>query len=73
LVERALAVGGVAVAVARERLLDVVVWNARVGERLLTSLLGPVGIVALVGAGLENLVIPTPITNVRLLNVVSFP
>ena len=55
LVERALAVGRVAVAVARVGLLDVVVGDAGVGERLLARLLRPVGVVALLGAGLVEL------------------
>jgi hypothetical protein len=55
LVERPLAVGRVAVAVARVGLLDVRVGNAGIGERLLPRLLGPVGIVALLGAGLLEL------------------
>ena len=55
LVERALAVGRVAVAVAGVGLLDVLVGDAGVGERLLPRLFGPVGVVALLGPGLLEL------------------
>src|SRR4029077_18130699 len=60
LVERPLAVGRVAVAVAGVGLLDVLVGNASVGERLLPRLLGPVRVVALLGAGLLELGHPDP-------------
>ena len=60
LVERPLAVGRVAVAVAGVGLLDVLVGDAGVGERLLPRLLGPVGVVALLGAGLLELGHPDP-------------
>ncbi len=60
LVERPLAVGRVAVAVAGVGLLDVLVGNAGVGERLLPRLLGPVRVVALLGAGLLELGHPDP-------------
>ena len=60
LVERPLAVGRVAVAVAGVGLLDVLVGDAGVGERLLPRLLGPVRVVALLGAGLLELGHPDP-------------
>ena len=54
-IEGALAVGRVAVAVAGVGLLDVVVGDPGVGERLLPGLLGPVGVVAVLGARLVEL------------------
>src|SRR5882672_1451073 len=59
-VERPLAVGRVAVAVAGVGLLDVRIGNAGVGERLGPRLFGPVGVVALLGTGLLELGHPDP-------------
>jgi hypothetical protein len=55
LIQRALAVGGVAIAVAGVRLLDIAVGNAGIGKRGLPRLLGPVGIVAFLRARLVEL------------------
>jgi hypothetical protein len=54
-VDGALAARRVAVAVADRRLLDRVVWDARVGERLLAGLLRHVRVVPALGAGLLEL------------------
>src|SRR6185369_3554202 len=72
LVERPLAVSRIAVAVAGVGLLDVLVRDARVRKRLLPRLLGPVRVVALLGAGLLELGHPDP-DHVRLAAQVSAP
>ena len=55
LVQRALAGGGVAVAVAHRDLLDLVVGDAGVGERVGAGLLGHVRVVPVLAAGLLEL------------------
>ena len=63
LVERALAGGGLAVAVADRRLLDLVVTDAGVRERLAAGLLAPCpGSPSPAPPGFSNLVMPTPTT-----------
>src|SRR4029077_6421184 len=54
-VDGPLASGGIAVAVADERLLDLAIVDTGVIERQAPSLLCPVGIVALLGPGLVEL------------------
>src|SRR5690606_26319173 len=55
LVDRALAAGRVAVAVADRHLLDLLVRDARVGQRLLPGLLRHLRVVPVPGAGLLEL------------------